>query len=100
MWDSVLKLGRSLSFSFWQVGRKEGPAFSPGCPVANLPQLTVRLSSAQRLASVCHLTCFFPCPSFPAPCMAEVERVEAGVGRWGGAASPCSRLLLTAGGQT
>lgn len=60
MWDSVLKLGKSLSLPLFLASgqRKEGPAL-PWLPWCNLPQLPVRLSSAQRLASVCHLTCFF-----------------------------------------
>lgn len=59
MWDSVLKLGKSLSLPLFLASgqRKEGPALH-WLPWCNLPQLSVRLSSAQRLASICHLTCF------------------------------------------
>ena len=59
MWDSELKLGKSLSLPLFLAGgqRKEGPALH-GLPWCDLPQLSVRLSPAQPLASVWHLTCF------------------------------------------
>lgn len=99
MWDSELKLGKSLSLPLFLAGgqRKAGPALH-GLPWCDLPQLSVRLSAAQPLASVWHLTCFL-LPRLP--CSLHGGGGEGGDWsglRWG--ASLCSRMLLTAGGQT
>lgn len=102
MWDSVLKLGKVsfLPLSSGKWADRKSVACSPLVALVHLPQLPVRLSSAQRLASASATSPASSCPSFPAPCMAEVERVEAGGAGGGGSLPPCSRLLLTAGGQT